>query len=251
MVDNGSSDGTPDVSRRSPPRSEPPTASTLSPTRSGVPLRNRAPPDPGRLGAQPHLLLQLGVLPGAHHLLAEMGRRHAAHRGRRTEPSPTSPGNSKESVSCCGCLGMGYTWYRTKSHGWTPTLQNREPWGWPNREGLPLRKGFRVGDPAVSQAASAGWTSPTASASRSSGSTSTSSPTGRIVEFGETVRTARKQRELAVFEDLTVGRKSPGLIPFGRGDRPHVIDAAQRITRAAVAVDGRRIATTAMTHPQL
>ena len=52
-------------------------------------LRRRAPRHPGRVGAQPRLLLQLVVLARTHGLRAQVGRGHGAHgRGRRSPPGP-------------------------------------------------------------------------------------------------------------------------------------------------------------------
>ena len=85
VVDNGSTDGTPEVAARV--AEEMGAADRLDVlsypfqvSRTPAP----APPDPGGLGPFAHLLLQLGVLPRGYHLLVEMGRRHAAHRGRGT-----------------------------------------------------------------------------------------------------------------------------------------------------------------------
>ena len=58
-------------------------------------VRAGAPVDPGAVGAQPGLLLQLVVRPGRHRVLHEVGRRHGAHTGGyrdRTRPRVAAHG---------------------------------------------------------------------------------------------------------------------------------------------------------------
>ena len=109
-------------------------------------------------------------------------------------------------------------------------LQNREPWGWPNREGFRFGKGFEWEIQLFPQAGIRWMNLPDGICFEIKWLDLDEFSHWSHREFGETVRTARKQRELAVFEDLTVGQEVPGLISIDRGDRPHVIDTAQRIS---------------------
>ncbi len=110
--------------------------------------------------------------------------------------------------------------------GWVDSaLDNREPWGWPNRGGFRFGKGFEWEIQLFPRRGGAmDRTSPTASASRSNGSTLTSSPIGLRSTLDGADRTARKQREIDVFARLSGGEVSPGLIPFSPDGSRHVIE---------------------------
>ena len=141
LVDNGSTDGTRGrraARRRRARRRRPPRRPRL-PVRDRA-LRRRAPRHARRLGAQPHLLLQLVVRARAHRLRAQVGRRHGAHRRAR-------PPRSRD---LAWQLEADQAIVRVPRHPLYVVddrvafvdleLRNNEPWGWPNRRGYSFAK---------------------------------------------------------------------------------------------------------------
>ena len=132
VIDNRSTDGTADVARRVAAEEGATDRLEVRATRSRSPAAGRAPRDPGRLGAQPGVLLQLVVLARAHRIRAQVGRRHGAHR-------LCSRSGARPCVAARGHRGGGPDppppALRGRRAVGVPRrrARNYEPWGWPNR----------------------------------------------------------------------------------------------------------------------
>lgn len=109
--------------------------------------------------------------------------------------------------------------------------RNREPWGWPNKTGFRFGKGFEWEIPLQPGPVESvilprficfelKWLDTDEFAHWSPH------------EFGRSMRTGRKQREVALFMGLQQGEVAPELLPVYRGRHDHVIEVVKRRSTA-------------------
>ena len=109
--------------------------------------------------------------------------------------------------------------------GWVDSaLDNREPWGWPNRGGFRFGKGFEW-EIQLFPGGAARWIDlPDGVCFEIKWLDADEFSHWSPIDFGRSRRTARKQREMDVFTRLSRGDVSPGLIPFSPDGSRHVIE---------------------------
>jgi hypothetical protein len=109
--------------------------------------------------------------------------------------------------------------------GWVDSaLDNREPWGWPNRGGFRFGKGFEW-EIQLFPGGAARWIDlPDGICFEIKWLDADEFSHWSPIDFGRSRRTARKLREMDVFARLCRGDVSPGLIPFSPDGSRHVIE---------------------------
>jgi glycosyltransferase involved in cell wall biosynthesis len=103
-------------------------------------------------------------------------------------------------------------------------LTNREYYGWPNAEGVLHDKGFEWEIPLFGDKAAKKILLPDGICFEIKWLDTDEFTHWSHRDFGETPRTARKLRELEVFERLMNNETLPGLVRVERGNRSHVIE---------------------------